>query len=85
MEGERKMAELSASLLAEHQAAIASIKKAIGAAKLCEEMSDDMQNILVGALNTMLTELKNIDPASLTDVTSVDAVARRIRSIASGG
>lgn len=82
---ERSVTALRASLMPEWDEAIAAAKQAIRVAELCEQLDRDTKSILVGAFRARLTELGEMDPASLTDAESLDDAARRIRALSSGG
>lgn len=82
---ERSVTALRASLMPEWDEAIAAAKQAIRVAELSEQLDRDTKSILVGAFRARLTELREIDPASLTDAESLDDAARLIRSCFSGG
>lgn len=82
---ERSVTALRASLMPEWDKAIAAATQAIRLTELSEQLDRDTKSILVGAFRATLTELREMDPSSLTDAASLDDAARRIRSLSSGG
>lgn len=81
---QRSLAELRASLAAERDLAIASVKKAIRAAELSDNLNADLEATLVSSLKKALAKLEELNPDAPFDAGALDMLAQPIVSMFQG-